>query len=247
MKLTVIGCGDAFGSDGRRQTSYLLETGGRTLLIDCGVTTVMGFNMLGLDTTRVRTIVISHLHGDHFAGLVWWLIHALFVAKRTGPLDVWGPAGVEARTLAAAEILFPGCTKIARGFELRFHDMHAGRPVEIEGLTVRAFEVVHPSGAPSHALRFEGKSKTLAFTGDSGWVDTLIDAGRNADLYIMECFNFAGEPNYHLSWAIIRSKLDAIGAKRTMLTHMADDMLARRSEITDPRVFCAIDGLIVDV
>jgi ribonuclease BN (tRNA processing enzyme) len=247
MKLTVIGSGDAFGSGGRRQASYLLETSGQTLLIDCGATTVMGFNALGLDTKRVRTIVISHLHGDHFAGLVWWLVHALFVVKRSEPLTVWGPIGVEARTIAAAEILFPGCSTVTRNFTLNFKEMAAGTPAHIEGLTVSAFAVVHPSGAPSHALRFESNGKTLAFTGDSGWTDALTEAGRGADLYIMECYSFARDQRYHLSWATIQGKLSIIGAKRTLLTHMSDDMLAHRSEVTDQRVILAHDGLVVDV
>jgi ribonuclease BN (tRNA processing enzyme) len=247
MKLTVIGSGDAFGSGGRRQASYLLETGGQTLMIDCGATTVMGFNALGLDTQRVRTIVISHLHGDHFAGLVWWLVHALFVVKRSEPLTVWGPVGIEARTMAAAEILFPGCTSVARNFTLSFKEMIAGTPSRIEGLTVSAFDVVHPSGAPSHALRFEGNGKTLAFTGDSGWTDTLTEAGREADLYIMECYSFAREQRFHLSWTTIQSHLNSIGAKRTLLTHMSDDMLVRQSGVTDRRIAFAHDGLVVDV
>ncbi len=247
MKLTVIGCGDAFGSGGRRQTGYLLEAGDKLLLIDCGATTVMGFNALGLDTRRVRSIVISHLHGDHFAGLIWWMLHAIYVAKRTEPLEVWGPAGIEARFLAATEILFPGSSKVARGFALSFHVMHAGAGVTIEGLSVTAFDVSHPSGAPSHALRFEREGKTLAFTGDSEWIDGLVDVGRGADLYIMECYRYAAEPRYHMSWSTIATKLDSISAKRIMLTHMADDMLARRGDIAEARVIFASDGLVVDV
>ena len=247
MKLTVIGCGDAFGSGGRRQTSYLLEAGGEAVLIDCGATTIMGFNALGLDTRRVGAIVISHLHGDHFSGLVWWLIHALHVSKRTEPLDIWGPPGIEARFMAAAEILFPGCTKAPRNFAMTFFEMRAGTPATIAGLSVMAHEVSHPSGAPSHALRFTGHGKVLAFTGDSEWIDALIPVGGGADLYIMECYKAAGEPRYHMSWSTIRTKLDAIGAKRTLLTHMADDMLAQSAMITDPRIICAADGLVIDV
>ena len=41
MKLTVVGCGDAFGSGGRLQTCYHLDTGGEQLLIDCGTTSII--------------------------------------------------------------------------------------------------------------------------------------------------------------------------------------------------------------
>ena len=94
MKLTVVGCGDAFGSGGRLQTCYHVEAAATRFLIDCGATTLIGFNRLGIDPNAIETIFISHLHGDHFAGLVWWLVHAQHVAKRTAPLTVVGPEGV---------------------------------------------------------------------------------------------------------------------------------------------------------
>ena len=56
-------------------------------LIDCGATALIGLNRLGIDPNSIATIFISHLHGDHYAGLVWWLIHAQHVAKRTAPAD----------------------------------------------------------------------------------------------------------------------------------------------------------------
>ena len=123
MKLTVVGCGDAFGSGGRLQTCYLVDDGPKRFLIDCGATALIGLNRLRIDPNSIETIFISHLHGDHFAGLVWWMIHAKHVAKRTSPLTVVGPAGVEARFVAAAEALFPGSTEVQRSFELRFQEL----------------------------------------------------------------------------------------------------------------------------
>ena len=52
------------------------------------------------------------LHGDHFAGLVWWLLHAHYVTQRTAPLTIAGPAGIAQRFAAAAEALFPKSMEI---------------------------------------------------------------------------------------------------------------------------------------
>ena len=92
MKLTVVGCGDAFGSGGRLQTCYHVELGDHRFLIDCGATSIIGLNRCGIDPNGIATIFISHLHGDHFAGLVWWLLHAQHVAKRTESADRRRPA-----------------------------------------------------------------------------------------------------------------------------------------------------------
>ena len=63
----------------------------------------------------------------------------------------------------------------------------------------------------------------------------------------MECYQFEGSPRYHMSWKTIAAQLDRIGAKRVMLTHMAETMLARRGEVGDPRVVLAEDGLVLDI
>lgn len=247
MKLTVVGCGDAFGSGGRLQTSYLVDAARTRFLIDCGATAMIGLNRLGVDPNSIPTIFISHLHGDHFAGLVWWLLNAQHISKRKTPLTVVGPAELEARFLTTAEALFPGCTGIKRIYDLKFVSLVREEPLDVGGVRVTPFEVEHPSGAPPYALRFEVDGKVLAFTGDSQWVDSLIPAGRNADFYIMECYQFAGAPRFHMSWEKISSKLDQINPRRVMLTHMADAMLARAHEVNDPRVLLAEDGLVVEI
>jgi ribonuclease BN (tRNA processing enzyme) len=247
MRLTVVGCGDAFGSGGRLQTCYHVEAAGTRFLIDCGATAMIGLNRLGIDPNAVPAIFVSHLHGDHFAGLVWWLLHAQHVAKRTVPLTVVGPPGTEARFTAACEALFAGSSRVQRRFELTFAELLAGQPLEVGPVRATAFEVSHPSGAPSYALRFEVGGKVLSFTGDTEWVESLVAAGRGADLYIMECSSFEGAPNYHMSWKAIEPNLDRIGAGRIMLTHMAERMLARRGEVADARVVLAEDGLVLEV
>ena len=247
MKLTVVGCGDAFGSGGRLQTCYHVEASATRFLIDCGATALIGFNKLGIDPNTVETIFISHLHGDHFAGLVWWMVHAQHVAKRTAPLTIVGPEGVRARFEAAAEALFPGSTSIQRRYDLRFLELTREKPLDVGPVRVTPFEVKHPSGAPPYALRFEVDGKVLSFTGDTEWIDTLVPAGRGADLFIMECYQLEGEPRFHMSWRKIAGELDRIGARRVMLTHMGEPMLARRAEVRDPRVVLAEDGLVLDV
>jgi ribonuclease BN (tRNA processing enzyme) len=247
MKLTVVGCGDAFGSGGRLQTSYLIEAAGTRFLIDCGASVLIGLNRLQLDPNTVPTIFISHLHGDHFAGLVWWLLHAKHVAKRTTPLTIVGPPGIEARLRATSEVLFPGSMNVELRHELAFRELTREERCEVGVAAVTPFEVSHPSGAPSYALRFEVGGTVLSFTGDTQWVESLVPAGRGADLYVMECYQYEGEPRYHMSWSTIRPQLDRIGARRVLLTHMAQGMLARRGEVTDPRVVLAEDGLVLEI
>lgn len=247
MKFTIVGCGDAFGSGGRLMTTYVVDAGGGTVLLDAGATVTVGLNRLGRDPNGIGHVLLSHLHGDHYAGVVWLLIQALYVTKRTAPLTVVGPPGVADRVLATAELLFPGCTKVKRAFDLRFEEIVAGTPRKVGSLEVTAFEVEHPSGAPSHALRMTHGAKILAFTGDTQWTEPLVACGSGADLYVMECYKFGVTPIYHMSWTAIAPHLDRIAARRVLLTHMSDEMLANRDRVTDARVVFAEDGLVLDV
>lgn len=243
MKLTVIGSSDAFGSGGKLQTCFHVSWSGGQFLIDCGATSLIGLEREGIDPNGISTIFISHLHGDHFAGLVWWLIHARHVARRTAPLTVIGPVGIEERFEAAAEALFPGATKGERAFDLVFRTHVDYEPMEEGGVTVTPFVVSHPSGATSYALRFEADGKVLSFSGDTEWVETLVPLARNADLLICECFAFETDARYHLNWRIIENNLARLGARRVLLTHLGPEALGRKDEIRHPGVSVAEDGL----
>jgi len=178
MKLTVVGCGDAFGSGGRLQTCYHVETSQTRFIIDCGATTLIGFNKLGIDPNTVETIFISHLHGDHFAGLVWWLVHAQHVAKRTSPLTVVGPEGVQARFETAAEVLFPGSTGIQRRYANRkkrvsHHNKRSAAAVPIDGLekySKRFAATDHCRAVLVRCCRPDGQRKSLQ-PGSTGTAD----------------------------------------------------------------------------
>jgi ribonuclease BN (tRNA processing enzyme) len=247
MKLTIVGSGDAFGSGGRLQTCFHVAAGDLSFLIDCGATSLIGMARQGLDPSQVDAIFISHLHGDHFAGLVWWMLHAQHVAKRERSLIVVGPRGIEARYRMAAEALFPGSTEKELRFPLQFYEHVEAAPFDWRGVSCQAIEVSHPSGAPSYGLRFEFPGGSLSFSGDTEWVDALVDLSEGVDLHINECFVFDAELRYHTRWSLLREKLPLISAKRILLTHMSDDMLARVGEIDDPRIIVSEDGLQLEV
>jgi ribonuclease BN (tRNA processing enzyme) len=247
MHLTVIGCGDAFSSNGRLQSSVLLEASNRHILIDCGATTQVGINRLGIDANAIDTVLISHLHGDHYAGLIWLVLAAQYATGRTVPLHVVGPPGIAARYHATMEILYPGMTGVARNFELAFHEVSAQSPHVDGGLRVDAFEVSHPSGAPSHALRIAMDGRVIGFSGDTEWVEALVTVAAGADLFITECCSVERSIRYHMNWRTLAANLPRLTARRLLLTHMNPDMIAHGPTIASDRILLADDGLRIAV
>ncbi len=247
MQLTVIGCGDAFGAGGNLQTSFLVRASAATFLIDCGVSTLIGMRRLGLQPNDIDTVFVTHLHGDHFGGLAWLLIDAIYLSRRTRQLVVTGPKSIAKRFAIAAEALYPGITAIKRNFELTFLEYEERTPLALGGVTVTPFEVHHPSGAPPYALRFALEGKVLAFTGDTGWVEALCEVAQGADLLISECFQYDVNLPIHLDYKIIDANYERLEAKRVLLTHMGEAMLAATDRVDTSRYLIARDGMVLDL
>lgn len=249
MQLTIIGCGDAFGSGGRFNTCFMLETAKATLLVDCGASTMTALNAQKIDTNRIDAVVLSHLHGDHFGGLPFLLLHAQFLARREKPLTIAGPPGTRERVDALLEACFPKSkTGIKWRFAWQVQEIAVGVATDVLGHSVTSTEVVHQSGAPSTALRIADGDRTFAYSGDTEWTEALLPVARDADLFICECYAYAGSKmTGHMSWEILKPRLGDLRAKRTMITHMNDTMLARTDEARAGGVLVAEDGLVLEI
>ena len=97
MKITIIGSGDAFGSGGRCNTCFRIETSGRDLLLDCGASSLPALKAQGVDPNAIDGVMLSHLHGDHFGGVVFLVMDGHFLSRRTRPLLIAGPPGTRER------------------------------------------------------------------------------------------------------------------------------------------------------
>ncbi len=94
MELTILGCNAATPRKNAQTTAQLLEIKGQLLLIDCGEGTQLQLRKLGIKFARIQHIFISHLHGDHFYGLIG-LISTFRLLGRTADLHVYGPKGIK--------------------------------------------------------------------------------------------------------------------------------------------------------
>ncbi|MCC6887685.1 MAG: MBL fold metallo-hydrolase [Hyphomicrobiales bacterium] len=247
MRLTVVGCGDAFGSGGRFNTCFWLATARSTLLVDCGASSLVAIKSRGLDHGEIDGIVLTHLHGDHFGALPFLLLDAQLVMRRERPLTIAGPPGSKARIEAAIEIFFPRALTNQWRFRLEIVEIEVGRPTDFLGHTMVTAQVVHQSGAPSTALRISDGETLFAYSGDTEWTEALIGIAEGADLFVVECYGYAGVLSGHLSWEVLKTKLPQLRAKRIMLTHMNASMLARIGEPEAAGLLLAEDGMVLDI
>ena len=244
MEIRFLGSGDAFGSGGRYNTCFLVTAAETRFLIDCGASSLIALKRFDVEPNSIDTVLVSHLHGDHFGGLPFYLLDAHLVSRRTRPLTLVGPPGFRDRLHQAQEVLFPGSTEITSRFPLTLIEMPEQVAQAVGPVRVTPFLVKHYSGAPPYALRIEVGGRVIAYSGDTEWVESLVPAAKGADLFIVEAYFFDKKVKYHLDYATLRGRLEEIGAKRVVLTHMSAEMLARRAEVD---LECAEDGLTIEL
>ncbi len=171
-------------------------------------------------------MVLSHLHGDHFGGIPFFILDGQF-HRRDRPLVVAGPPGVRDRVAEAMEVFFPGSSRVAQRFAIEFIELMEGVGRVVGPATVLPFPVQHPSGAPAYALRVEYGGKVIAYSGDTEWTESLVDAARGADLFVCEAYFFEKKIKYHLDYRTLQAQRGRLDCRRVILTHMSDDMLRR--------------------
>jgi ribonuclease BN (tRNA processing enzyme) len=243
VRLHFIGSGDAFGNGGRFQTCFWLEAGGdESVMIDCGASSLTALKAAKIEPNEIGTLVLTHLHGDHFGGIPFLVLDGQF-RRRERPLTIAGPPGTRARVEAAMEVLFPGSVGAKRRFVLDFRELQPGVVTAVGPANVTTVSVEQP-GTPACALRIGFADRVIAYTGDTSWREELIELSRHADLLIAESYYLERVVPYHLGHSEFLAHRHDLLARRIMLTHMSPDMLARQSEAAFE---CAHDGLVVTI
>jgi ribonuclease BN (tRNA processing enzyme) len=243
MQLRFVGCGDAFGSGGRSNTCFHVTGEGVNFLIDCGASSLPALKRLGIARDAIDLILITHFHGDHFAGLPFLLLDAQF-SRRTRPLVIAGPEGIEMRLTQVMEALFEHSSKTQQRFELSVVALEPEQTRSFGAINVTPFPVVHGySGGPFLGYRIAAEGRIIAYSADTEWTETLVPLARDADLFIAEAYYYDKIVKNHLSLTTLEAHLGEIRPKRLILTHMSDDMLARLDTLGHT---AAHDGMIIE-
>jgi ribonuclease BN (tRNA processing enzyme) len=243
MKLTIIGAGDAFGSGGNMNTCFYLKTSNIQLLIDCGATSLVALKKQEIEPADLDFILISHLHGDHFGGLPFLLLD-LFRNNRKKTLTVIGPNGIQEKSLALLELLYPGIQTDLNLDLIQFQEYHQGQILETDFFRLLAFPVIHSAPALPHGLKLYIEDKIIAFSGDTEWTDSLIELSNAADLFICECNFFEKEGRGHLNYKTIIQKQEELTCKHLLLSHLSEEALENKDQFQIP---FAKDGMEITI
>ncbi len=155
MKLVFLGTGGSWPSRERNVSSIALKMNGEIILLDCGEGTQRQLMQSSLSFMRIKKILISHFHGDHFLG-VPGLIQSMYLNERSEPLEIFGPKGT---TYIINSLLSLGYFNPT--FDIITHDLKDKDNVVCEGYEIKIRSVDH--GVPTLAFCIEEQPRKGRF------------------------------------------------------------------------------------
>jgi ribonuclease BN (tRNA processing enzyme) len=239
-----LGTGDAFNARARCHASYLVQASSAAVLLDCGPSALLAMQRDGLSVERLDAILLSHLHGDHFAGLPFFFLSWIFDTPRQRPLTIVGPPGTEQRVHDLFHAMYKDLATQPLPFPVEYKEVTGGVHVGVGAIDLLPFVVPHQKTELSLGLRLSVDGRTILYSGDTGWTETLVTQSRGADLFICECCFYETRVDFHLDYPRIAAERSRFGCKRLVLTHIGREVHAHRDEIPDE---IADDGLVVEL
>ena len=240
VKLRVVGSSPAWPNPGGAQSGYLVEDGGRRLLLDCGAGVLARLRELE-PWPRVDAIAITHFHLDHYADLVPWVWGISFGPGRdVPPPELWVSHGSAAH-LAHLGMHFGRDDMFEKAFRVR--EYRDREPFEAAGLRITPYRVLHYD-LETYGFRVERDGRVFAYSGDSAPSDALVELARDADLFVCEATlddPYEGDLRGHLTVDEAEHAFTSSRAKRLILTHRPDE------RPLDGRFELAYDGLETEV
>jgi ribonuclease BN (tRNA processing enzyme) len=217
MKLTILGSGTNVHPT-RAAAGYLVRTD-QLLLFDFGPRTLKNLMKLGVNRHKIRHILFSHFHADHFADFVHFFFDAVFHSKFIGKrpdLTIIGPRGTK-KLFGIMLKNFPGFS--AAQFKTTIREV-MDRTFTIGRTRITARTVEHSRRLHCLGYRIKHGGKAIAYSGDSMYCENLIRLCRNADVAVLDCSFPANKPGpHHLHAGDCGRVAQKAGVKRLILSH----------------------------
>jgi len=217
VRLTILGSGTNVHPR-RAAAGYLVQTD-QTLLLDFGPRTLMNLMKTGTDRHRIRHILFSHFHADHFSDFVTFffdaMVYSRFVGKRPD-LTLIGPRGTR-RLFGAILKTFPGFN--AAAFRVSIREV-SDRSFWLGETRITPRTVVHSPRLHCVGYRIEHRGKVLAYSGDAQYCESLVRLCLRADVAVLDCSFPANRPGLgHMHAGDCGRVAREAGVKRLILSH----------------------------
>ena len=257
MRLTFLGTGTSFGvpqigcdcavcrstdpRDKRTRSGAVLESAGSTILID--TPPELRLQLLTAGLSRIDAVVYTHEHADHINGIDDLRI---FSVRRREPLPLYGPAETLQRLRASFNYIFDDTVHPFEGTSKPILGLHAAEPdrmIDVAGVQILPLAFEH-----GHLRVFGYRFGNLAYITDVKAIgERERERLRDRDVLVLNALWWRPHPT-HLSISEAVETAQALGARRTYLTHLTHETGHADLEARLPAgILPAYDGLTVEV
>ncbi|QHE51367.1 MBL fold metallo-hydrolase [Pontibacillus sp. HMF3514] len=243
MKVTVNGFWGGYPGAYGATSSYIVESNGFTLLVDCGSGALSRLQPK-MDVMDIGAVIISHYHFDHIADIgvmqyAWKVQNILRETERQLPIY--------------------GHQEDMESFQALTHERTQGyaydptKPIQIGPFTIRFMKTDHP--VPCYAMRISNGYKDIVYTADSSYKEEFIEFSKGADLLITDSNFYDGMdgsgPGHMTSTECAHIAKEA-GVKELWLSHLphfgtVSDLQEQAEQVFDGTVMLADGGLTWEV
>ncbi|TSA26100.1 MAG: MBL fold metallo-hydrolase [Bacteroidetes bacterium] len=260
FSVTILGSNSAIPTLKRNPSAHLLNVNERIFLLDCAEGTQLQLRRYRIHFQRIRHIMISHLHGDHYYGLIGFLT-TLHLLGRKDELHIYAPAGLE--EIIQMQLNVSSTTLI---YPVIFHPLVSAalQPLfEDERVMVHSFPLLH--SVPTFGFLFREKIKVrknpalraYAYCTDTAYDEQIIPWISGVDLLyheatFMQDMAAAAAEKMHSTAREAAMIAKKSRVKKLLIGHFSaryDDLtpLLHESRELFPETFLAEDGITINV
>jgi ribonuclease Z len=230
VNVTFLGTGGAFSAGRRTNLALLIESDGFRMLVETGPMIVEQLNRVGLRSSDVDRLFVSHRHGDHVLGFPMLALNRI---QAPGPLHVYAGLSTISSLRILSALAFSSLSPDR--LDLQWHSLSEEGPDETElplGVKLRTVVVDHPPDVPTLAARWDfADGPSVTFITDTRPTGVGVELARGSDLLIHEAsFSALLEPeanageHYHSTAEQAGAVAREAGCPRVALVHLGPEI-----------------------
>lgn len=186
VRFEFLGTGNAFLPQGRYHSLLLIDS---EILIDAPPTVMASLRRRELSPSDIKTLMITHWHGDHIFGFPFMLLDQKYISDRESlmNLNVHCPSGGFQKLSHLCELAYPKSLSDRMLNNVVIDESEFGTVKGVEGWDYERFNVIHDESVDPNGYLLKHESGfTLMHTGDSGPCDSIESRVANCDVVVIE-------------------------------------------------------------
>jgi len=196
-----------------RDTPYIIDFGPGLIRRSASMSPTYGGEISGLETHKLKTAFLTHLHSDHTAGYAD-LILTPWVMGRDEAMEVYGPVGIghmsdhilEAYQEDIRYRVYGDEPANDEGWRVNWHEFNKeGEIYRDSNIVVEAFPVIHGSWPNAWGFRFTTPDRVIVISGDCKPSQKVVEYARGADILVHEVYSQAGYETKAPDWKAYHS------------------------------------------